>query len=393
MKSRHLLIVCIIIAWLGFNFLQYIVSKASRTPSTTPSLPTQGLSAKHLPRLPPSFLSRMKVRRLLRGTLLFLLDSRGTTRPAAADAVPTIEVSVPITDKCWIFMHLQKSGGSTVKQILEDVYSHKYTIYDSYQWKQGGAYLQSIAKTLAGGQSWNVIAGGYPEALRHSGGVDEKCQWFTVFRHPVTRMVSAYYYCKEVPSDTACASEIVNARDVDLITFAKHWGNFAVRQFALSLVPVDDVLEYAQTDAARDALPPDFEEFGNIAGWYLLKMYLDDQARTSECADIPDAAMYEMLQPVQDLLRDRYTVGILEEFDTTLSLFDVALSMPGVDWHKQYLDEGNLNVDNRFKEEKSASLAEAWTNSDIKKYMQLDLVLYEHAVDVFHEQAQAYGLV
>ncbi|CAN0469810.1 unnamed protein product, partial [Scytosiphon promiscuus] len=59
---------------------------------------------------------------------------------------------------------------------------------------------------------------------------DQKCQWFTLFRHPVSRMVSAYYYCKEAPSDTACASEILNARDVDLVTFAKHWGNFALRQ-------------------------------------------------------------------------------------------------------------------------------------------------------------------
>ena len=49
-------------------------------------------------------------------------------------------------------------------------------------------------------------------------------------------------------------------------------------------------------------------------------------------------------------------------------------------------------MDLQFSEEKAASLAEAWTNSEIKKYMQLDLLLYEHAVDVFHEQSRAYGL-
>ena len=334
----------------------------------------------------------MKVLRLLCGILLPLLDSRGTTRPAAADAVPTIEASVPITDKCWIFMHLQKCGGSTVKDILRGIYSKKFSIYDSFQWQQGGAHLQNVANKLPGGESWNVIAGGYPEALSHSSIVDEKCQWFTLFRHPVSRMVSAFYYCRKSPFDTACASYVVNARHVDLITFAKHWGNFAMRQFALGIVPVDDVLEYAQTDAARDALPPDSDKARKISGWYLLKLYLDDQARTSEYADIPDVAMYEMLQPVQDILRDRYTVGILENFNTTLSLFDVALSMPGVDWHKEFEDEGARNVDKRFSKDEAASLAEAWTNSDIKKYMQLDLVLYEHAVDVFHKQAQAYGL-
>ena len=334
----------------------------------------------------------MKVLRLLGGIVLPILSSRGTISPAAANTAPTVENSVAISDKCWIFMHLQKCGGSTVKGILEDSFSPRYAIYDSIQWKQGASYLQSYGQALVGGDSWSVIAGGYPEALRQSSAVDEQCQWFTLFRHPISRMVSAYYYCKELPGDTACASEVLNARDVDLVAFAKHWGNFAMRQFALSLVPVDDVLEYSRTDAARDRLPPEFEGIEKVAGWYLLKMYLDELARTSEYVEIPDVAMYEMLQPVQDLLRDRYTVGILEEFNTTLSLFDVALSMPRVDWHKQYVDEGNQNVDLQFSEEKAASLAEAWTNSEIKKYMQLDLLLYEHAVDVFHEQSRAYGL-
>ncbi|CAM9713079.1 unnamed protein product [Laminaria digitata] len=342
-------------------------------------------------RLPP-FLSPMKVLRLLCGIFLPLLSSRGTVPPPVVNAVPILQGTVSTSDKCWIFMHLQKCGGSTVKGILEERFPPRYAIYDSVQWKQGGGYLQSYGQNLVGGGSWNVIAGGYPEALRRVSAVDEKCQWFTLFRHPISRMVSAYYYCQELPLDTACASEILNARDVDLVTFAKHWGNFAMRQFALSLVPVDDVLEYSRTDAARDRLPPGFEGIEKVAGWYLLKMYLDDQAGTSEYVEIPDVAMYEMLQPVQDLLRDRYTVGILEEFDTTLSLFDVALSMPGVDWHRQYVGEGDINVDHQFAEQKAAALDEAWTNSEIKKYMQLDLVLYEHAVDVFHEQARAYGL-
>ena len=103
-------------------------------------------------------------------------------------------------------------------------------------------------------------------------------------------------------------------------------------------------------------------------------------------------AMYEMLQPVQDLLRDRYTVGILEEFNTTLSLFNAALEVPDVDWHEKYANEGIRNKDTRYFEEEAAALEEAWTNSEIKKYMRLDLILYEHAVDVFHQQARAYGL-
>ena len=162
-------------------------------------------------------------------------------------------------------------------------------------------------------------------------------------------------------------------------------------------MPVDDVMEYWQTDAAKETLPPQVNPVGPLGGWYLLEKYLDnkyleDQVTTSRHMEIPDVAMYKMIRPVQDLLRDRYTVGILEEFNTTLSLFDIALDMPGVDWHKQYVGEGAMNVDRTYEEEKVAALVEAWTNSEIKQYMRLDLVLYEHAVDVFHQQARAYGL-
>ncbi|CAN0517886.1 unnamed protein product, partial [Laminaria digitata] len=300
----------------------------------------------------------------------------------------SLEGSVPIDDRCWIFTHLQKCGGTTVKGILEASFTNQYDIYDSPHWKRGNRNLQTVGSKLAGSNALKVIAGGYPEALRYSSAVAEKCQWFTMFRHPIPRMVSAYYYCMKSQGDAACGSMIVKAKEVDLVTFAKHWGNFALRQFALGLVPVDDVLQYARTDAVRAQVP----SMSEVSGWYLLKMYLDDQARASEHVEIPDVSMYEMLQPVQDLLRDRYTVGILEEFNTTLSLFDATLKLPGVDWHKQFTSEGRLQVDTQYLDEEAASLADAWTNSEIKKYMALDLVLYEHAVDVFHQQARAYGL-
>ena len=98
-----------------------------------------------------------------------------------------------------------------------------------------------------------------------------------------------------------------------------------------------------------------------------------------------------MLQPVQDLLRERYTIGILEEFNTTLHLFDTALDMP-MKWTEQYAIYGSKNQGKVHKDEEMASLEEAWTNSEIKKYMYLDLVLYEHAVDVFNQQVKAHGI-
>ena len=342
-------------------------------------------------------LTTMAVTGLLYAVLVVLMSSCGTVRSAAANGNLTVDVASSVRDNCWVFMHLQKCGGSTVKGILKQSFGHRFAIYDTIQWKKGSVFAEQFGNSLVAGGKRDVVAGGYPEALRFVPAVNKRCQWFTMFRHPISRMVSAYYYCRKAHKDSACGSEIVDAREVDLTTFAKHWGNFALRQFALGLVPVDDVLEYWRTDAARKTLPPRAGPIRFIAPWYLLEKYLDnkyleDQATTSQHVEIPDVVMYTMIQPVQDLLRDRYTVGILEEFNTTLSLFDVALDMPGVNWHKQYIGEGAMNVDITYEEEKAAALVEAWTNSEIKQYMRLDLVLYEHAVDVFHQQARAYGL-
>ena len=176
-------------------------------------------------------------------------DSPRTTSTAAVegdDAGAGGGGAPPFSDTasggCWVFMHLQKCGGSTVKKMLADRWGSRYFVYDSMRWKLGDDFSRGFGEKMARGDPWNVLAGGYPEALRRSAVVDASCRFFTVFRHPISRLVSAYYYCQVLELDVACASNIVRARDVDLLTFAKHWSNFAVRQFALSQVPADDVM-------------------------------------------------------------------------------------------------------------------------------------------------------
>ena len=285
--------------------------------------------------------------------------------------------SVPLIsnddDKCWVFQHLQKAGGSTVKSILRNSWGDEFSIYDSGQWKIGDDFLQLIGDRFVNGKKWKVVVGGYTEALRRSRFVEEKCKFFTVFRHPISRIVSAYYYCKNHPQDPLCASNILKSDETDLVTFAKHWGNFGVRQFILSFLSADDVMNSSPVK--------------NSPGWYLLKKYMN-----GEYSQIPEIDLYNILQPVQDLIREKYVVGILEEFNTTLSLFDEVLDMPTIDWHKEYNKMGSANENHKFDEEKNKVLEEAYTNSELKKYIQLDIILYEHAVDVFHQQVKESGI-
>ena len=275
-----------------------------------------------------------------------------------------------------------------MKTMLKDMWGPRYSTFGAKQWAKGDTFSRMFAEELVQRQHPSVVGGGYVETLRRWSNVELKCKWFTMFRHPISRLVSAYYYCK---FSRSCARELCDARHVDLLTFAKHWGNHSVRQFELSFVSIDEVLEYSTTDAARQRLPQTVTNPSALTGSYLVKLYKENHSQAP--IDLPDGDLYTMLQPAQDFLRDKYSaVGILEEYNTTLSLYNAALDMPGVDWHESFLHVGRVNENGKFDDEKAASLAEAWTSSEIKKYLQLDLLLYEHAVDLFLQQARAYNI-
>lgn len=325
------------------------------------------------------------------GVVLALLDYFGTGCLAEAQGTPALGVSDTTAGECWTFTHQVKAGGSTVKAMLRNMWGPQYFTYGDREWHRGDAYAQSIAEDLVYGRNHSVVAGGYVESLRRSSDVGSKCKWFTVFRHPISRLVSAYYFCKVTGT---CASELVNANQVDITAFAKHWGNRALRQFVLSFVSIDDVIDYSRTDAVLNHLPPTVKRPNSIPGGFFVQMYLEDRTHAPNSDDShPDAVLYAMLQPVQDMLRDQYSaIGILEEYDTTLSIFNAALDMPGVDWHEAFKSVGHVNVNDEYKDERVATLAEAWTNSEVKHYLQLDILLYEHALAIFQQQASAYNI-
>lgn len=353
-----------------------------------------------------SRIPRPRLASLLFGWLTFVLCGNGgginsatlvlantLRRKEAGDGSSPTLVTEEVSDhQCWIFTHLQKCGGTTIKAIIHQRWGKRRSIYDSEQWKAGDDKTMQYAKHLLRGRRWEVIAGGYTEGLRPY--VGDQCKWFTMFRHPVSRLVSAYFYCRTSPSDMACGSKVVNANNVDLVTFAKHWGNFALRQFALSLVDVGDVIQDAMDTSSAVT---DNSKLKN-PGWYILKEYLERKGQAFEVSDgrgeeLPDRAMYDMLQPTRELLRRNFTaVGILENFDETLELFNRALGMPDLDWQKSFSNQGIGNVDRIYEKEKKKVLVEAWTNAEIKKYIGLDLLLYEHAVAVFNEQKKLHGI-
>lgn len=274
-------------------------------------------------------------------------------------------------EPCWIYLHMDKSGGDSIRQIATERWSKDELIFDNVQWRRGDDYATDVMAHF----HWRLLHGGCVEALRAHVNT-RQCKWFTLFRHPVARLVSAFNHCQKAPRDPLCASS--EAATTDIVDFAQRWGAFGLRQFALAAVSSDAVKEWAAYSGTQ----------GGGSVWSLLKGYI----QRGEV--VPDAALEGMLESVKGLLSTQYAaVGIVEELDTTMRLFDHTLSMPKMHWTASLArrieagDYGDLERD---------AGDEAWRELSedprIQRALRLDIALYDHAVDVFREQVANYGL-
>lgn len=139
-----------------------------------------------------------------------------------------------------------------------------------------------------------------------------------------------------------------------------------------------------------------------IPGWYKIGLYANElyanETANGSAAQQPgvhDAGMWKFLKPAVHRLEHNYAaIGILEDFDRTLLLFDRALEMPGLDWVDSFNNLGTQNEGNSTVKEKSdETLRLAWGDATIHKYVWLDMLLYGHALAVHDKQLAAYGLL
>lgn len=89
-----------------------------------------------------------------------------------------------------------KSGGTTTKSMMRGFGRRNKVMHSEFanaRWLEGGTGKRAAEGIMRRGKG--IIYGGYAEALRQIEGSD-RCKWFTIFRHPVSRLVSAFFYCK-----------------------------------------------------------------------------------------------------------------------------------------------------------------------------------------------------
>lgn len=272
-------------------------------------------------------------------------------------------------EDCWIYMHMPYSGGNGVRELLVERLRDEEALFDTVQWRKGRSY----AMNLMGQSRWRVLHGGCVESLRQYGG--KKCKWFTVFSHPIARLLAAFQHCREDPDDPSCPTTVSSGgQSPDLLAFAEHWGNRALRQFAMYNISSDAASDWAAASGRGKSLP----------SWDLVAEYL---GRHGDADDESGSELDAFLETAQDTLRSKYdAVGVVESFGATLQLFDKALGIPGVKWSA----EMNAPPDGALRRE---VMLEAMGDPRIQHYLRLDIRLYELALEIFQEQASHYGVL
>lgn len=255
--------------------------------------------------------------------------------------------------------------------------------YDPNQYPNLRVAYRGYTPRLAGREPW-----GSPG--------DGRCVWATMSREPIHRLVSAYMYCKEGEEgghfDALCGGRGgegtghgFNAANASIQDFAKHWGNFLMRELMWN----PDLYELAKS--RPDFNPEEPDCFADP--WVQFKIQLNggDDIRT-ESGKANLKAVEDRLLATNRGHNSLYDVyGVVERWNETMKLFDdkMPLEWPNT-W--RYVTATHMGIDHgsaSYKEEEDKVLEEALNDADVKEALAGDLYLYNKVIaPMFDRQLQ-----
>ena len=240
--------------------------------------------------------------------------------------------AMPDRDESLIFLHIPKTGGSTVYKILDRQYSRAQTLRLEEDSQIAAFKTFPVAKR----GRHRLIEGHLHFGLHRF--IPRASTYITFLRKPVERVLSFYYYARSTPDHYLYP--LLSAERLDLkMLFARE---------------LTSELCNGQTR--------------QVAG--------------DEWEDPHRAVTRAALERAQANLRTHFrVVGILEEFDASLLLLRRAF-----DWHLPFYVKENVT-----KEKPADMSQDDETRRLIKDANALDLELYEYACGLFEEQCCAAG--
>jgi hypothetical protein len=234
-----------------------------------------------------------------------------------------------------IFLHIPKSAGQTLFQILNREYKHA----NIYTFQGGRQRLANSIKEfenlpIAERNKYRLLRGHVKFGIHRL--IERPFTYITILRDPVSRILSHYHYVLRTPAHAL--HELVTSTGMDIVRYVSSGLSTELNNGQVRL----------------------------IAG---------------TGSDLPFGQCSEALlqEAIKNLETSFSVVGLTERFDDTILLMNQTLG-----WHKfPYYTKRNVTKGRGYGMELSAEAIEA-----IRKYNALDLRLYEYAARQFEQAAK-----
>eukprot|EP00904_Undaria_pinnatifida_P009826 jgi/Undpi1/5974/HiC_scaffold_2.g01248.m1 len=214
---------------------------------------------------------------------------------------------------CTVFTYMAKSGGSSVKQQLVRTSRLEHAKHPGVCESDGRAPASGCIDALYN----SAVIFGHGEYLRIPGRhIGRQCEYFTIMRHPIDRLVSAFFSCPErrnvlARPDKWCGDvEMEEPMSSRLLSYATdRWTNLAFQQMMQSFVCPTWLLHLCADDP----------QVSPVA-----------YARPTVTYQVPGAV--DMVHHGSGTLRSYKAVGIAEHWELTMLLFDATVTSPVRHW-------------------------------------------------------------
>jgi hypothetical protein len=238
-----------------------------------------------------------------------------------------------------IFLHIPKTGGSTIRQLIGRQYPTNQTItLNRGNWRTNAA---TIAERLADIPDPLLVMGHFRFGIHAYLPAPDSWTYVTVIRHPIRRVISQY---ANVTNRTAPNERQLKLREMDIVTFAGRLGHGE-----------------------------------RMTRWLAGLGMTDDPLKTTKD---PKPLPADALERAKQNLRTRFAcVGLLEEFPAT------ALMMKEVFGWKS----ASYTVQNISRSSGGRTSVPPDIYAQLEKACAPDLALYQFAQTLFEAQKQAYG--
>lgn len=325
-------------------------------------------------------------------------------------------------DRCIVFMHVHKGGGTTMLGALATdqhtacggLYYCNWRNFDSSgcllphaRHNQSSRSLQALWISRQPPPQWEVerqehlrarlYFGGYVAALfgPRSPSSQRGCMRVAIFREPYSRLASAITYCQhgltvdEVPAwrpvqhggDELCGG----MRNGSVEEWARHFGSWMFRQLALqpSILHMLSRGRGSVGDAGRASAQRVGEDPQLPSVWIRVKQEIAandyDRVRTHAAS----AALHRVEKSLMSgSLLD--VVGIFEQWDRTMALLDAALPLSGGRrWADAARQHTNRHGSSAWKRRSAARLADARRSAVVARLLEADLRVYAAVVARF----------